>query len=83
MNGLKQLKRNKMKQFLASTVVNGNEVRLIKENGGYFIHWGEEGKTKAIQELLTPKGRRPSQNSAHKKFLEAIEASRYLTFSRL
>ena len=72
-----------MKQFLASTIVNGNEVRLVKEHGGYFIHWGEEGKTKAIQELLTPKGRRPSQNSAHKKFLEAVESTRYLKFSKL
>ena len=72
-----------MKQFLASTIVNGNEVRLIKENGGYFIYWGEEGKAKAIQELLTPKGRKPSQSSAHKKFLEAVESTRYLKFSKL
>ena len=28
-----------MKQFLASTIVNGNEVRLVKENNGYFIYW--------------------------------------------
>ena len=83
MNGLIQLKRNKMKQFLASAIVNGNEIRLIKERNGYFIHWGEEGKTRAIQELLTPKGRRPSQNSAHKKFLEAVESTQYLKFSRL
>ena len=72
-----------MKQFLASTVVNGNEVRLVKENGGYFIHWGEEGKTKAIQELLTPSGRKPCQATAHKKFLEAVESTRYLKFSKL
>lgn len=83
MNGLKQLKRNKMKQFLASTIVNGNEIRLVKENSGYFIHWGEEGKAKAIQELLTPKGRKPSQNTAHKKFLEAVQSTRYLKFSKL
>lgn len=72
-----------MKQFLASTVVNGNEVRLVKENSGYFIHWGEQGKAKAIQELLTPTGRKPSQTSAHKKFLEAVESTRYLKFSKL
>ena len=72
-----------MKQFLASTIVNGNEVRLIKENNGYFIHWGEEGKTKAIKEILTPSGRKPSQNTAHKKFLEACKATQYLKFNKL
>ena len=72
-----------MKQFLASTIVNGNEIKFVKENGGYFIHWGEEGKAKAIQELLTPKGRKPSQKSAHKQFLEAVKATKILKFSRL
>jgi len=72
-----------MKQFLASAIVNGNEIRLVKENSGYFIHWGEENRTKAVQELLTPKGRRPSQNSAHKRFLEAVESTQYLKFSKL
>jgi hypothetical protein len=43
-----------MKQFLASAIVNGNEIKFIKECNGYFIHWGEHDKTKAIQELLTP-----------------------------
>lgn len=70
-------------EYLASAIVNGNEVRLVTRDKRYFIHWGEEGMIKAVQELLTPTGRKPSQNSAHKKFLEAIEASRYLTFSRL
>ena len=72
-----------MKQFLASTVVNGNEVRLVKENNGYFIYWGEEGRAKAKQELLTPSGRKPCQTTAHKKFLEAVESTRYLKFSKL
>ena len=72
-----------MKQFLASTIVNGNEVKLVKENNKYFIQWGEENKLKAVQELLTPKGRKPSQASAHKKFLEACEATQYLKFSKL
>ena len=72
-----------MKQFLASTIVNGNEIKLIKENNGYFIHWGAENKTKAIKEILTPSGRKPSQNTAHKKFLEAVESTRYLKFSKL
>jgi hypothetical protein len=70
-------------EFQASSIVNGNEIRLIKERGGYFIHWGEEGKVKAVKELLTPKGRKPSQNSAHAKFFEAIKASQYLKFSKL
>ena len=72
-----------MKQFLASAVVNGNEIRLVKENSGYFIYWGEENRTKAIQEILTPTGRKPSQNSAYRKFLEAVESTRYLKFSKL
>ncbi len=70
-------------EFLASAVVNGNEVRLVTRDSRYFIHWGEEGMIKAVQELLTPTGRKPSQNSAHKKFLEAIAAAQHLKFSRL
>ena len=70
-------------KYLASTIVNGNEVRLVTRNGRYFIHWGEEGKIKAVQELLTPSGRKPSQSSAHKKFLEAVETTQYLKFSKL
>ena len=72
-----------MKQFLASAIVNGNEIKLVKEHGGYFIHWGEHDKTKATKELLTPSGRKPSQSSAHKKFLEAVKATQYLKFSKL
>jgi hypothetical protein len=70
-------------EYLASAIVNGNEIRLVTRDSRYFIHWGEAGMIKAVQELLTPTGRKPSQSSAHKKFLEAIEASRYLKFSRL
>lgn len=70
-------------EYLASSVVNGNEVRLVTRNGRYFIHWGEQGKIKAVQELLTPTGRIPTQSSAHKKFLQACKAAQYLKFSRL
>jgi hypothetical protein len=70
-------------EYLASAIVNGNEVRLVTRDGRYFIHWGEAGKVKAVQELLTPTGRKPSQNSAHKKFLEAVKAAQFLKFSRL
>jgi len=70
-------------EYLASAIVHGNEVRLVTRDSSYFIHWGEAGMIKAVQELLTPKGRIPSQSSAHKKFLEAIKAAEYLKFSRL
>jgi hypothetical protein len=70
-------------EYLASAIVNGNEVRLVIRDKGYFIHWGEAGKVKSIQELRTPTGRKISQNSAHKQFLEAIEAAQYLKFERL
>jgi hypothetical protein len=70
-------------EYIASAIINGNEVRLVLKNNRYFIHWGEESKLKAQQELLTPKGRKPSQSSAHKQFLKAIEASKYLIFSKL
>ncbi len=70
-------------EYLASSVVNGNEVRLVTRNGRYFIHWGEQGKIKAVQELLTPTGRIPTQSSAHKKFIQACKAAEYLKFSRL
>jgi hypothetical protein len=80
-------KTNKMKQtsnkYIASAIIDGNEVRLVLKNNRYFIHWGEENKLKAQQELLTPKGRKPSQSSAHKKFLEAVKATQYLKFSKL
>jgi len=70
-------------EYLASAIVNGNEVRLVTRDNRYFIHWGEQGKVRAEQELLTPTGRKPSQKSAHKKFLEAVKAAQFLKFSRL
>ena len=72
-----------MKQFLASATVNGNEIQFVKEGGHYFIHWGESDKPKAIMKITTPTGRRPSQTSAHKQFLEAVQATKTLKFSRL
>jgi hypothetical protein len=70
-------------EFLASAVVNGNEVRLVTRDNRYFIHWGEQDRVKAEQELTTPTGRKPSQPSAHKQFLKAVDSTRYLKFSRL
>jgi len=72
-----------MKKTLLTVTVNGNEIAFVKDQGHYFIHWGEEDRVKAVQELTTPSGRKPCQATAHKKFLEAVEATRYLKFSRL
>jgi len=70
-------------EYLASAVVNGNEVRLVTRDGKYFIHWGKAGKIKAEQELLTPKGNSVKESEAIRQFLEATEAAQYLKFSRL
>ena len=72
-----------MKKTLATVTVNGNEIAFVKDREHYFIHWGDKGKPRAIQKLTTPSGRKPSQNSAHKQFLEAVEATKILKFSRL
>lgn len=72
-----------MEQFLASAIVNGNEIRLVEKQDRYFIYWGEVDKPKAVKELLTPTGKKPSQENAHKQFLEAVEATRHLKFSKL
>ena len=72
-----------MKKTLATVTVNGNEIAFVKDREHYFIHWGEQGKPRAIKKITTPTGRKPSQNSAHKQFLEAVQATRILKFSRL
>lgn len=70
-------------EYLASAVVNGNEVRLVTRDSRYFIHWGKEGKIKTEQELLTLEGNPAKESEAIRQFLEATEAAQYLTFSRL
>jgi hypothetical protein len=72
-----------MRKTLLTVTVNGNEIALVKDAGHYFIHWGDKGKPRAIQKITTPSGRKPSQNSAHKQFLEAVEATKVLKFSRI
>jgi hypothetical protein len=72
-----------MKKTLLTVTVNGNEIALVKDREHYFIHWGDQGKPKAIKKITTPTGRRPSQTSAHKQFLEAVQATKTLKFSRL
>jgi hypothetical protein len=72
-----------MKKTLLTVTVNGNEIALVKDREHYFIHWGDQGKPRAIKKITTPSGRKPSQNSAHKQFMEAVDATRVLKFSRL
>ncbi len=75
-------------EFQASTIVNGNEVKLYRkyyQNGkySYYIHWGEANTQMSKQELFTPSGRTPSVGGAIKHFLNAAKAAKYLTFSKL
>jgi hypothetical protein len=73
-----------MRKVVATVQVNGNEVYLVKEGNKYLIYWGEaKQEGKAATEILTPSGRKPSESSAHKKFLQACKAAQYLKFSRL
>jgi hypothetical protein len=72
-----------MKKTLLTVTVNGNEIAFVKDRENYYIHWGEQGKPKASKKIITPTGKIPSQNSAHKQFLEAVEATKVLKFSRL
>jgi hypothetical protein len=72
-----------MEKVLVTMIVNNNEVKLVNKGNQYFIHWGEKDKLKSTQELRTPSGRKISQKSAHKKFLEACKAAEYIKFSKL
>jgi hypothetical protein len=72
-----------MVKTLLTVTVNGNEIAFVKDRENYFIHWGDQGKPRAIKKITTPSGRKPSQNSAHKQFMEAVEATKTLKFSRL
>jgi hypothetical protein len=73
-----------MKRIIATVQVNENEVQLIKELDSYYIYWGEVKEYyKSKQQLLTPSGRKPSQTSAYKKFLQATKAAQYIKFEKL
>ena len=72
-----------MRKILLTVTVNGNEIAFVKDQGHYFIHWGDRGKPRAVKKITTPTGRKPSQKSAHKQFLEAVKATKILKFSRL
>ena len=72
-----------MVKILVTVTVNGNEIALAKDRENYFIHWGGQGKPKASKKITTPTGKIPSQKSVHKQFLEAVEATKMLKFSKL
>jgi hypothetical protein len=72
-----------MKKTLLTVTVNGNEIAFVKDREHYFIHWGEQGKPRAVKKITTPTGRKPSQKSAHRQFLEAVQATKVLKFSKL
>jgi hypothetical protein len=72
-----------MKKTLLTVTVNGNEIAFVKDREHYFIHWGEQGKPRAVKKITTPTGRKPSQKSAHRQFLEAVQATKILKFSKL
>jgi hypothetical protein len=74
-----------MEKFtIAKATINDNEVSLVKQYDRYFIYWGEPlDNHQSSTELLTPSGRIPSQTSAHKKFIQAVKAAKYLKFSKL
>ena len=72
------------KTTIAKATVNDNEVSLVQEHNGYFIYWGEPlDQYQSKTELLTPTGKKPSQSSAYKKFMQAVKAAQYLKFSKL
>ena len=73
-----------MGQFIASAIVNGNEVQLVKERNKYFIYWGESSTDNRTEtELLTLKENPVKESDAIKQFLEATDAAQYLKFSKL
>ena len=72
------------KTTIAKATINDNEVSLVQEHDSYFIYWGEPlDQYQSKTELLTPKGRKPSQSSAYKKFMQVVKAAKYLKFSKL
>jgi hypothetical protein len=89
MNGLNNLKRNKMKKyndckFLAQSTVEDKKIILVQDlqTKKYFIYWGNT-EHPSRTEITTPSGRKISESSAIKKFLEMVEASKYLKFDKL
>ena len=71
-------------RFLAQAKVGDNKIVLIQDTKTkkYFSYWGASQEQSRI-EHTTPSGRKISESSAIKKFLQMVEASKYLTFSSL
>ena len=80
-------------ELVAKANVDKNTLLLVKDpNPGYrlkptyFVYWSNaESNVEQAgrEELRTPSGRKISQKTAIRKFLEMVEASKYLTFSSL
>lgn len=62
-----------MVKTLTTVTVNGNEISLTEDRGYYFIHWGEQGKPKAIKK---------DNNSIRKKTLTKLSTQTILRSSR-
>ena len=92
---MKKVKHTEYKdcEFLAKADVNQNTLLLVKDpypgykqKPTYFVYWGSTNSNleqAGREELRTPSGRKVSQKTAIKKFTQMVEASKYLTFSKL
>jgi hypothetical protein len=71
-------------KFLAQHTVDGKKVILVQDlqTKKYYCYWGHT-EHDSRTELTTPSGRKISESSAVKKFLEVVEASKYLKFDKL
>jgi len=80
-------------QLLVKADVGENTLILVKDpNPGYrlkptyFVYWSNaesDVEQAGREEIRTPTGRKVSQKTAIRKFLEMVQASKYLTFSKL
>lgn len=71
-------------KFLAQATIEGKRIILVQDlqTKKYYSYWGHTDHTSRT-ELTTPSGRRISESSAIKKFLQMVEASKYLKFEKL
>lgn len=80
-------------QLLSKANVSEKLLLLVKDpNPGYrlkptyFVYWSNaesDVEQAGREEIRTPTGRKVSQKTAIRKFLEMVEASKYLQFSSL
>lgn len=71
-------------RFLAQAKVGDNKIVLVQDTKTkkYFSYWGASQEQSRV-EHTTPSGRKISESSAIKKFLEMVKASKYLQFNSL